>query len=349
MSVRYTRRHRDRCVESATYQTSSVQLDKDKGVLHNVKILGWDSRNNRKYSRRAVESSLPLYEGIKVNLNHAGDGKGLTAPTRDVRDRFGRLVNCRVTDEGLFGDLKYNTGHNCAHAFEWFAVNDASAIGLSHDAILQGPVTESGVRLVESIPKVFSVDVVAEPGTVKSLFESTMEDNPQVVEGSLEDHLCDAMAAIVRDKSLDSKVKKQKINKLLKLMMEDDGESESPAETMETEAMKEPADEGTESATTKALQAEIAQLKLDLDAFRAKEQVAKDTADAMELCNKAKLPAAVITPTFLQTMVTRGRESWEELVNDRRQILNPTPESAGRGAGTKPSVDDFVRQALGGK
>jgi hypothetical protein len=344
---RYTRRHADRCVEAATYQGTNIRLDTAAGVLYDVKVLGWDSRNKRRYSKDAATKAQHLYEGVKVNLNHAiTNDTDLTTPVRDVKDRFGRLKGVQVRDDGLYANLHYNPGHSWSKAFEWFAENDPSAIGLSHDAILQGPVGSDGIRVIESIPKVFSVDIVADPGSVKSLYEAEMD--PQTAmpggEGSLEDHLCDAIGAIIRDKELDPKARKQKINKLLKLLFDEADEKPSPADSMETEAMKEEPTGGTES-----LKAEIAELKAQLDTFRAKEQLANDTTEARKLCAKAGLPEKLVSDTFVQNMVLRGRESWEDLISDRKALLTVTPESAGHSGGTKPSLDEFVRQARGGK
>src|SRR5574337_1960275 len=102
----------DRCQESATYQTDKVKLDKAKGILRDVKVLGFTSVKKRNYQRNAVEKALPLYDGIRVNLDHVrGDGPDLRAPAVSIRNRFGRLFAPRLEPDGLYANLRYNPKH----------------------------------------------------------------------------------------------------------------------------------------------------------------------------------------------------------------------------------------------
>jgi hypothetical protein len=149
-------------------EQDGLTTDGKAGLIKNVKVLGLDSQNRRRYTTEAVQAALPIYEGIKVNLNHP---EGSPNANRDVKDRFGKLVNLHVVEgEGLRGDLRYNPHHPWAKAVQWWAENDPDCLGLSHNAVGQGH-DENGVFVVEKIVNARSVDLVADPATAKGLFE----------------------------------------------------------------------------------------------------------------------------------------------------------------------------------
>jgi hypothetical protein len=317
-------------------------LDREAGIVRNVKILGWTSLNRRRYTRAAVEKAVPLYDGCKVYINHSKTAPNSTAvPERDLRDRFGRILNPRVEETGLYGDLRYNPNHTWAKAFEWFAENDPEGLGLSHEALLRQVRTEDGAEIIE-IPKVYSVDLVATPGSVNSLFEEhVMDKEPELPEmeapdttpeasGDFEEHLAAACTAVIKDKKMTPAQRKKKIAAILKLL-DSGSEAEEPA------------------AAADAKESEIQELRLKLDEFIARESLQRDQTDATAACKKAGLPDRLITEVFINTMVSRGRESWDQLIADRRTLVaGISPESTGvsREHLTK---DTLVKMLYGGK
>jgi len=42
-------------------------IDREKGIIKGVKIIGFNSQNGRKYLPEALKDAVPMYEGIKVN------------------------------------------------------------------------------------------------------------------------------------------------------------------------------------------------------------------------------------------------------------------------------------------
>lgn len=148
--------------------TAVASLDRDNGVIRGVKIIGPESRNNRRYSESALRKAANLYEGQRVNVNH-GRGSG----DRALSDRFGKLVNVHVAESGLVGDLHYFKTHAMARQVEEAVERPdlRDTMGLSHNA--EGRTRrEGGKQIVEEILAVHSVDLVADPATTKSLFES---------------------------------------------------------------------------------------------------------------------------------------------------------------------------------
>lgn len=138
-------------------------------VVRNVKVLGVRSKNNREYPLEVMERALPMYDGVIVNLDHPSHDK-----PRSVKDVFGKIVNPRMTREGIVGDLVYNSDHEYAPAFEWFAKNQPESVGLSHEAIAKTRMDyKTGTEIVEQIVELDAVSLVANPATnPKGLFES---------------------------------------------------------------------------------------------------------------------------------------------------------------------------------
>jgi hypothetical protein len=152
---------------------SDATLDQQGGVVRGVKVLGLASRNGRTYSADAVKNAIGMYEGIRVNVDHPGK----PGSQRSYRDRFGHLKNVRMEADGLRADLHYNPKHPLAEQFVWDATHSPENVGFSHNA--DGRTSQKdGQTIVEEITRVHSVDLVADPATTKSLFESeaTMPD-----------------------------------------------------------------------------------------------------------------------------------------------------------------------------
>lgn len=145
--------------------------DPATSTIKNVKIIGTQSDNRRRYAPQVLTAALKLYEGQKVNLNHALDARG--KPTqRDYRDRIGTIANVHAQADGLYGDLRYNPKHPIAEQLAWDAENAPHAVGLSHIATVTAHQERDGTTVIESIDAVHSIDLVADPATTRSLYEA---------------------------------------------------------------------------------------------------------------------------------------------------------------------------------
>jgi len=146
-----------------------MRVNAGEGVIRGVKILGLKSRNGRVYLPDALSGAAPLYEGVKVNVNHA---KGNPLGPRDYQDRIGTIRNVVVRPgEGLFADFHFNPKHILAEQLIWDAQHAPENVGFSHN--VQARTVRRGDRqTVEAITKVQSVDLVADPATTRGLFES---------------------------------------------------------------------------------------------------------------------------------------------------------------------------------
>ena len=153
----------------------SMRVDREAGILRGVKVLGMESRNGRSYLPEALAAAAGLYEGAKVNVNHA---RGTSAGPRDYQDRIGTIqdVSSRP-DEGLFGDFHFNPKHAIAEQLIWDAEHAPENVGFSHN--VEARTARKGDRVVvEAITRVLSVDLVADPATTRGLFESAPAPAP---------------------------------------------------------------------------------------------------------------------------------------------------------------------------
>jgi hypothetical protein len=154
--------------EYATNRGAKLTVDREQGVIPGVKILGLESKNGRRYLPAAVAAAVPMYEGSMVNVNHP---KGQANDPRDYEDRLGYLTGVHVaSDGGLAGDLHFNPKHALAEQLCWDAEHAPQKVGLSHNVSAKTQM-EGNTLVVEEITSVTSCDLVADPGSTKSLFE----------------------------------------------------------------------------------------------------------------------------------------------------------------------------------
>lgn len=154
--------------------TGGLRVDRNTGTIYNVKILGFDSENNRRYLPEAVKAAKSLYEGIKVNLDHP---EGDPAQSRRAEDRIGKLTNIRyVEGKGLYGNLQLLMSRPMAESICEAAERMPDAYGLSHNAQGEGEEDKDGVLVIRRITDVRHVDLVADPATTRSLAESKIRN-----------------------------------------------------------------------------------------------------------------------------------------------------------------------------
>lgn len=149
-------------------QAGNLKVDRNRGIIRGVKILGLISENGRQYMPDAVRKAAKLYEGIRVNIDHPNKPDDV----RSAESRFGKLVRVRfIEGDGLYGDLEFLRSHPMAERICEAAERMPDAFGLSHNAQGEGDENKDGIFVVSKIVEVRHVDVVADPATTKSLSE----------------------------------------------------------------------------------------------------------------------------------------------------------------------------------
>ncbi len=158
---------RTRNVLEFTSSPAGLRVDREQGVIYGVKVLGRKSGNGPTYPQPVTRDALPLYEGVKVNLDHPPRTR--PADDRSVQDRFGKLQNVRDLADGLYADLHYIRSHPLAAVVAEAAESMPDVFGLSHNANIRESLDTGEVV---AINRVRSVDLVADPGTTRGIFES---------------------------------------------------------------------------------------------------------------------------------------------------------------------------------
>lgn len=352
--------------------------DDGEPVLRNLKILGLNSANRRRYTLEAATAAVSMYSGAKCNLNHPANASAV----RDIRDRFGVFENITVSGDGVRGDLRYNPKHPMSESILWWAKHQPEAIGLSHNAVGQGH-DEDGIFVVERILDVRSIDLVSDPATNLSMFEHNQGgDRPVKMKiGKLIEHV---------EKKLAAKAKRLIEMGMLDDELEvdaapgDDGEVDHEAaltsgfESACTAIVKKvldgsmdakegiaklkeflnshgklsgggnaPADDGDDSGddtmpTEEAIKKHpfVVALANRLDAVEVANKVAAKKAQAAKIIDEAKLPKEAVTALFVESVESANDEkAMKAIVEERRKLLSiQKPRSTGQVQNTTEAV-----------
>jgi hypothetical protein len=154
--------------EDVSYQSGTLDVDVAKGVARNVKLLGFVSKNGRRYLPEAVRRAVSLTAGVLCNINHSGPDE----ITRSFQSRFGWFESPRfVPGDGMRGDFYWNTKHELHEQFSFWVVNRPSAIGFSINALGESEEID-GMETVTDLSEIRSIDLVADSAATNGLFES---------------------------------------------------------------------------------------------------------------------------------------------------------------------------------
>lgn len=156
-------------LRETVYLESAPNVDAEAGVLRGVKLLGMESRNKRRYKREGMQKAVSLYEGLKIYVDHPSrdDAGG----ERKLKDWAGVITKARFESDGIYGDVKLRKESEHFRGIIEAATEFPNAVGFSHVADGDSDY-EGDTEIVESIRKVFSVDLVTDPATTSGFFES---------------------------------------------------------------------------------------------------------------------------------------------------------------------------------
>ena len=79
-------------------------MDRARGIITGVKLLGRVSKKGREYPPAVMAKALPLYEGMRVNVNHVDPGQ-----RRSLRDRMGLVQNVIHLRTWFFSNVWFQT------------------------------------------------------------------------------------------------------------------------------------------------------------------------------------------------------------------------------------------------
>lgn len=140
--------------------------DASDGVLRGVKLLGENSRNNRRYGKEVREAAAPMYRGKKVYIDHARE-----SGDRSYDRWAGTVIEAYNREDGIYGDVKLRQKSPYFDGILEAVKDFPKDVGFSH--VADGETRMEGTtEVVESIREVFSVDLVTDPATTGGFFES---------------------------------------------------------------------------------------------------------------------------------------------------------------------------------
>lgn len=163
-----------------TVYSPEAKVDREAGVIRNVKILGRESANGRTYSDKALDDAARLYEGRKICIDH---DREKPKRERGVLEELAVISESRRQGDGVYGNLRMFTEHSAYKLVMERAEKFPSSFGLSHNG--EGQMSRDG-RIVESLSSVRTVDLVGDPATNKSLFESKDQAVPKTLKEIIE-------------------------------------------------------------------------------------------------------------------------------------------------------------------
>jgi hypothetical protein len=329
--------------------TKPCRVDRDKGIIYGCKLVGLQSKNGGRYTLEGLREAAPMFEGAKCNLNHPDRDK--PGKDRDVQDRFGIFHNYMVGDDGAYADLHYLKSHPFAAVACEAAENPQleTALGFSQNArTIQVPDGNGGI-IHESITRVRSVDLVADPATTCSIFESenqAMNDpHTQGMAGDdvVPDATTDTAAAIEQDpvdiaidallgkylpdiKAADKAGRKpllndlrKKIDAIIDALSEEPEKAETTTEGSETE--------GEEKSTEESVKEE----KTVEKSKTTEQKVKPDYEQALDVLESAKVQPTSIRIKALLALPAEDRsalaESWPKIGATTEQKVKPKSSS----------------------
>jgi hypothetical protein len=341
---------------------TGTRVDRTSGVIRGVKLIGFESRNNRIYPAKVLKEAVHLYEGAKVNIDHPERGPG---QERKYSDRFGAIKNVRfVENQGLYGDFHFNPHHPMTEQVLWDAENNPEALGFSHNATLRLGKPQGGKEVIESIIQIRSMDLVADPATTTSLFESeNMDEMPSAPaatetdpKAAMKGAFRQMIMAAVDDESLDMRSTIKKISEIMKSQEKLMGGGSSAPEDEAEEAYEK---DGKKMAEESYKQT-IASLTQRLESYEAKEKQAQRLESINTELTKAGLnpkDSRHVSELFSkQLLATESETDRAELIKDRAALVGTTRRTESQGPVYTPattqvteSIDakTFARRLLG--
>jgi hypothetical protein len=158
----------------------SGRIDRATAAIFGVKILGAESQNppphNNSYPLAMRQRSVKLFEGMRVFVDHPA--RNDAGQTRPYQQAMGLLRDVREAGDGLRANWLFPPQHPLAPQVLWDAEHAPNNLAFSINATAGKIKMDGGRKVIESLEKVHSVDLVSRGATVKGLFESRRDRPP---------------------------------------------------------------------------------------------------------------------------------------------------------------------------
>ena len=291
-------------------------FDKENIKINGVVLLNTQSSNNREYTRECMMGAVKLFEGVKAYVNHPSTEETKTG-RRDVRNLAGKYINARFSEGKIRADFIGLPNEN-GKLYLDIAKTMPDIAGNSQHA--EGKFRISGGKqIVESLERVRSVDLVAEPAATAGMFESNISkekvmEYKDITIATLKENRSDLYSQVLSEGSASR-----------------DDEVKQIKESRDSTAQK-------------------------LDLLEAEKAVSEKGIRIEKILKESKLPVEAVTEVFRKTLlsITESKDSTLEkqaqaLIEDRIVFLKPAGVrnmgGGGGGSGTEVTLE-AAHQAL---
>lgn len=156
-------------IERIATAVAAVRVDREAGMIRGAKLVGFESRNGRRYPREVLKKAIAKYEGTLLCIDHPKTSE--SNEDRPFNTFVGEVRNVRIMSDGLYGDLILRKEHPQFNEICEAAERFSTKFGLSHEVIADSH-TEGEWEVIDDIQCVDCIAVVLRPGTTNGLFES---------------------------------------------------------------------------------------------------------------------------------------------------------------------------------
>src|ERR1051325_5883888 len=156
-SPRRLKLHEDYTRQVGPCKVGPCKVDREKGVIFDVKVCGQDSANKRRYLPECFRDAVArrLYEGAKVHADHPLQ----PGEQRPVRGVLGKLVGIEERADGLWAkEFHILKSHPLSSSVFEDCERGMGVFGLSHNAEAEAWDVVGGVQEIKKLARVESVD-----------------------------------------------------------------------------------------------------------------------------------------------------------------------------------------------
>lgn len=306
---------------SISGQFKESVIDKENRLIPGVVLLR-ETSGNRYYPgskgtrfseafRKSVAGSI---DGLKFYNNHLSDDElKRNRGVRSTNDILGFYENGRMESGIPKADIRY-LAHQAPFIESLMEISDK--IGLS--IVANGEMSydkNTGIAEAFALKKLFSAELVTEPGSTNNMFES--DDNNSEEEGDFMDYKDLSIQTILENRP-------DLVEGLEKGIMDKMSTKE------EVDGFKDQIKTLTESNKT---------LKQKVDEFEVKDHVAERAIEIDKIIKESKIDEKLITPIFKETLSeAKDNEAVKKLIEDRK-LLAPAKKGV-KGMGDHTEIDE---------
>lgn len=154
-------------------------VDRENGLIKNVCLLSEQSKNGYRYPVAAQAKAIPFVNGSSSYFDHYNFRDKTKKPhQRSPLEWAAKVINPRMDGNRMRGDLRVGKGPNGQQLMD---IAECSPEGIGMSMVADWWYDEKTKTALECV-KVHSVDVVGGPATTRTMQESILENDLELIE-----------------------------------------------------------------------------------------------------------------------------------------------------------------------